>query len=415
MIKHFYRGSRSPFLRAFALFALTASLSSTTAHAQTLLGDWRLNEGFGNRATDSSGNGNNGVLLAPPHQPEWAPGRVGSGLYFDGNQSVVVPPSPVLEPATVSVEAWVRHLGYPGTASVAHIVAKGGAWGSSAASYALFSFGGLQFYVSSTAAVVKSPDAGPGVWDGAWHHIVGTYDGAAVRLFVDGSEIGHGSPMTQPILYGTVPPFDLSIGNYGDTDTFNYSYPFIGDIDEVKVYGRALSPCEITAAYLASRAVGKPAFDVLSTLEEAGVFSTFLSLLKESGLSAVIQQESAVTVFAPNDKAFAALPKGTLDAVRKDPAKLRELLGRHILRGRVATAKLADLSLPSRAVTNLNGTPIQSLFIACYPGGCNLGEDAAARIVRADAEAGNGFVDETDLVMFRPNFNPPAQFDLLIL
>src|SRR4051812_14683632 len=113
MTRHFYHGSRSPFLSAFALFTLTASLSSITVHAQTLLGEWRLNEGSGNRASDSSGNGNTGVLLAPPHQPAWAPGRVGSGLHFDGNQSVVVPPSPVLEPATVSVEAWVRHLGYP--------------------------------------------------------------------------------------------------------------------------------------------------------------------------------------------------------------------------------------------------------------------------------------------------------------
>src|SRR5204862_199198 len=119
---------------------------------------------------------------------------------------VRVPNSPTLEPATVTVEAWVRHLGYPGQLGgpgapaqpVSYIVAKGGAWASSAASYALYSIGGVCFYISTSSGYHRSPDAGPGIWDGEWHYVVGTYDGSAVRLFVDGSEVGHGTPITEP-------------------------------------------------------------------------------------------------------------------------------------------------------------------------------------------------------------------------
>jgi uncharacterized surface protein with fasciclin (FAS1) repeats len=381
-------------------------MSLTMVRAQTLLGEWRLNEGSGNRASDSSGNGNTGNLAAAPHNPAWAAGRLGSGLRFAGDDAVVIPSSPILEPVAVTLEAWVRHMGYPGITSVAHIAAKGGAGGSAQASYALYSHGGLNFYIGTSAGHIFSPDAGPGVWDGAWHYVVGTYDGSAVRLFVDGSEVGHGTPLSLPIIYGAVPPYEFTIGSYGDTAAFTYSYPFVGDIDEVKLWGRALSPCEINAAYRAAKASGKPGFNVLTTLREAGVFSTFIGLVEDSGLASALEQEHAVTIFAPNDKAFAALPVGTIDAYRKDLAKLRALIDTHIVRGRIAIARLADVSLPAATLTNLNGTPITNLYILCHSGGCNIGDDYVARIVRADAEAGNGFIDEIDRVMIRPIFVP---------
>ena len=40
------------------------------------------------------------------------------------------------------------------------------------------------------------------VWDGTWHHVAGTYDGAAVRFYVDGAQVGTGTPASGPIVYG---------------------------------------------------------------------------------------------------------------------------------------------------------------------------------------------------------------------
>ena len=401
------------------LAAFCIATFALPAYAQTCLaGNWRLDEGLGDVIGDSSGNGNDGRRGVAPNNPTSIPGRFGSALRFDGNDFVRVPNSPTLEPATVTVEAWVRHLGYPGNLGgpgvpaqpVSYIVAKGGAWGASSASYALYSRGGLHFYVSTRSGYHLSPDAGAGVWDGEWHYVVGTYDGSAVRLFVDGREVGSGTPLTEPITYHALPPHELTIGSYGDPTAWGSAQPFIGDIDEVKVWGCALSPCEIAEAYRRTMAAASvsPGFDVMTTLRAAGAFSIFVSLLEESNLAQALRQEKELTIFAPNDAAFASLPKGTLDALRQDPDKLRALLGRHILRGRLALGRLAYASLipPVPRLTNLNGAAIQSIDLRCDIAGCRLGADGEARIIRADVEAGNGFINETDYVMFRPIFVP---------
>ena len=54
--------------------------------------------------------------------------------------------------------------------------------------------GGMAFYVSSQAQYTifaRSPIAI--VWDGAWHHVIGSYDGGVVRMWIDGSPVGAGT------------------------------------------------------------------------------------------------------------------------------------------------------------------------------------------------------------------------------
>jgi hypothetical protein len=144
-----------------------------------------------------------------------------------------------LEPAHITVEAWVKRSGSPG--SWRYIVGKYllGAWGS----YGLYSGdgGGLSFYIGSSSYFVLSPVVSPSdIWDGQWHHVVGTYDGSKVRLYLDGAEVGAGTPTTISIYYTEG---DLSIGRYGT------SWYYSGLIDEVVIYDRALSPEEIKQRY----------------------------------------------------------------------------------------------------------------------------------------------------------------------
>lgn len=156
---------------------------------------------------------------------------------------VRVPNSAGLESPTVTVEAWVSATA-PGTS--AYVLAKG-ASGPTAASYALYTgaTGGLPFYVSDGAGYVESPAAGAGVWDGEWHHVVGTHDGATVRLYVDGVEIGEGTATDLQIGYGLPTGNDLFTGSYqGDI-----ALPFAGLIDEPAVYNRAHGPSEVVARY----------------------------------------------------------------------------------------------------------------------------------------------------------------------
>jgi len=174
-----------------------------------------------------------------------SPGKVGDAFTFPGGASdyVRVPDDASLEPSRVTVDAWVRATS-PG--SHRYIVGKG-AKGCTAASYALYtgSGGGLRFYIYNGSTYKLSPNAGSGVWDGQWHHIAGTYDGSHVRLYVDGDEIGSGTPTNISIAYGLATNDDLLIGQFGGT----CSLPFRGDVDEVEVFNRALGEAEIEAIY----------------------------------------------------------------------------------------------------------------------------------------------------------------------
>jgi hypothetical protein len=211
------------------------------------VGQWDLNEGGGTVARNdfflSSGNG------ALEGGVNWTAGRFRSGLSFDGvNGRVDVPDSPALEGANVTVSAWVRAYSSPG--DYKYIVAKGGN-GCCTGSYGLYTgaSGGLEFYVATSATnYVVSPDAGTAIWDGQWHNMVGTFDGSSVRVYVDGQQVGSGSPDSSPIQYNLPTGSDLVIGDY----PWCAGLDFNGDIDEVKVFNRALSPLEISLGYRAS-------------------------------------------------------------------------------------------------------------------------------------------------------------------
>jgi Concanavalin A-like lectin/glucanases superfamily len=227
------------------LAAMTASAASADVRA---VGIWHFNEGSGAIAHDRARNHDDGTLQG---SVQWAAGRFRDALSFDGGDgAVIVADDPVLEPAAVSVSAWVNSSASPG--DFKYIVAKG-ANGCLAGSYGLYTGanGGLEFYASTNggATWTLSPDAGARVWDGRWHNVIGSDDGSTVRLYVDGQQVGSGTPDSAPIGYGLSTSNDLLIGNYGGCSSLG----FTGRIDEVRIFDRALSAPEISFGYRLSR------------------------------------------------------------------------------------------------------------------------------------------------------------------
>jgi hypothetical protein len=204
---------------------------------------WYRGEG---NALDAVG-GNHGTLLG---NTSFVPGRIGQAFSLDGDGDYIsVPNSTSLEPSSVSVEAWVKSSSIGPTA---YIVAKGASF-NTAASYALYTGGGgLQFYIFDGTSYVLSPDAGPGIWDGQWHHVVGTFGVEGpynmVRLYVDGAEIGEGTPTSFEIGYNLPTSNDLFIGSYQGTSA--YKYYFNGQIDEPSIYHRRLTAAEVESLFL---------------------------------------------------------------------------------------------------------------------------------------------------------------------
>jgi Concanavalin A-like lectin/glucanases superfamily len=229
-----------------AVLSLGISLMLTpNAFAGDIVGNWHLDEGQGTTVQDSSGNFNTGTLRAfgSTTGPTWIDRRFDTpALRFGSIGSVEIPDAPVLNPEKITLEAWVRRSR---TSNLNEYVISKGAKDCVAASYALYTVGNgaLAFYIfDGNNTYVESPaiDASK-IWNDRWHHVAGTYDGKMVRLYVDGKEQGNGTPTTLAIGYGLSTNNSLYIGSYGT----NCVAKFGGDIDDVRIWNRALTDTEI--------------------------------------------------------------------------------------------------------------------------------------------------------------------------
>ena len=204
---------------------------------EDIVGDWHFNEKSGNIAYDSELQpANNGTI----NGATWTDGKYNPALSFDGvNDYVEVPDSPSLDlTGALSVEAWVyiRNM-----ASANYIVSKGnddkvnGQYGI-LLSNNQFSFhmyeGDHRYILGSNATTQK------------WYHVVGTWDGTTMKLYINGFLNSSGT------WAGSLTPnnLNLQIGRLGKP---NWMYQFDGIIDEVRIYNRALSAAEILKHYQA--------------------------------------------------------------------------------------------------------------------------------------------------------------------
>jgi hypothetical protein len=176
------------------------------------------------------------------------------GNYFDNSNFDLVSDPAGIHPQQVTLLAWIKEIGTPGSDQV--IAAQ--AYDDTSCdlmSYRLRfddddAFSGIQFSVRTTAGTVVSPAVGAaGLWDENWHLVAGTYDGATVRLYVDGNQLGNGTSASGPIAYGTQTG-DFGIdgfagGSFAGTGSPCIRRDFDGGIDEVRVYDRALKASEI--------------------------------------------------------------------------------------------------------------------------------------------------------------------------
>jgi hypothetical protein len=226
-------------------------------------GRWKLDEGSGTIAADTTYNANDGELIPGPSPgsspPNWS--TDGPSLAFSNGGRIRVPRSAVLEPArAITVEAWVKANRSPG--NYKYIVGKG-AQGCYRGSYGLYTgtSGGLAFYIATRCNYVVSHQRDPPqVWDGKWHHAAGVYDGSRLWLYIDGVPIdSDGMPIDSgastagaPIDYGMstirtskAGSDDLFIGAYGTPCGSPLGLPFEGNIAGVHIDGSALDASAI--------------------------------------------------------------------------------------------------------------------------------------------------------------------------
>ena len=95
-------------------------------------------------------------------------------------------------------------------------------------------------------------------------------------------------------------------------------------------------------------ATGAGSFDGMSTAPVATaasanpLLSTLVTAVKEAGLVDTLNGAPELTVFAPVNDAFAAVPKATMDAAMADPkGLLTKVLNNHVVEGKIAHADIA--------------------------------------------------------------------------
>ena len=82
--------------------------------------------------------------------------------------------------------------------------------------------------------------------------------------------------------------------------------------------------------------------DIVETAAAAGTFKTFTRALTEAGLLETLKGPGPFTVLAPNDEAFARMPKATLDALFANKTALRNVLLYHVIAGRLTSGEPVD-------------------------------------------------------------------------
>lgn len=138
------------------------------------------------------------------------------------------------------------------------------------------------------------------------------------------------------------------------------------------------------------------AANVVETAQAAGSFSTLLAAAQAAGLADALANTANITVFAPSDDAFKALPAGTVETLLKPENKdqLVAILTAHVVPVKVMAADIAE---GTTEVATLN--PNVKLKVTKDSMGVTVALSNSAKVVTADVGADNGVIHVIDAVL----------------
>lgn len=133
--------------------------------------------------------------------------------------------------------------------------------------------------------------------------------------------------------------------------------------------------------------------DILTTLQNDGRFTKLLELVATAGITDVLTGPGPLTLLAPTDEAFAALPEGTLDGLT--PEQVKDILQAHVIEGKVmSTDVTAAPEMKLEGMTLKEGTSY-----TLTSDGVTVSVGDMATVTEADIEASNGVIHIIDKVL----------------
>lgn len=225
------------FLRP-AVVCLLLLLPVTCALAQPgVVASWNFDEGKGDTVADGSGKGNNGTLhgatfvkraggyaLSLDGQDDWVDCGNGEGLNLSG---------------AVTLEAWVRPLSLPSAEPMI--------LGKYYDSYGLTHYrdGSAWFYIGGGGHNIKGH-----LEIGKWSHVVATYNADEMSLYINRVRVDTRKPQVPKIPSGKSVVMGVLLADPNATDPgYGATAYWRGELDDVRVYNRALTADEVQTDY----------------------------------------------------------------------------------------------------------------------------------------------------------------------
>lgn len=181
---------------------------------------------FSGDGSDTSGNGYNGTVNGPTLVADRF-GHDASAYNFDGVNDVITTTATnhFANGNLLSVSLWIKVAALPASLEYFVICKDFGVW---------LDGGSLGLAIS----VPATNSASGAVTAGTWHHLLGTYDGTNVVVYIDGvhaqttNHPGNISGLNSALVFGT----------------FASAY-FAGTLDDVRIYNRVVTAAEISDLY----------------------------------------------------------------------------------------------------------------------------------------------------------------------
>jgi hypothetical protein len=227
----------------------TSSNPMFTLH-DGLFGHWTFNGEHlnGDAVSDASGKGNDGLLI---YSPSRVSGVIGQGLEFNGSdQRVNIGSGTFGVPSgssSITLAAWVKPHSYSnfrGIISKVNATPPFGGWqlntnGSigNRFDFALNISGTWYTNITNGTPV-------PTTNTNEWYHVAGTYDGSAMRLFIDGELVSTAQISGTVEYQNSASPVYIGMNGSGAGTPY-----FDGLIDDTRIYNRALSVAEVQQLY----------------------------------------------------------------------------------------------------------------------------------------------------------------------
>jgi len=217
--------------------------STPTGTAPEVVAFYRFDESAGASAADSSGNPGGGPA-ALIGGASFAAGRKANAVKLDGSSGYARLPSGLLgnvRDFTVAVwvnlvanTQWSRIFDFgSGTGSYLFLTPRSGA-------------GGLRFAITTGGAGAEQQiNTATPLATGAWKHVAVTATGGTGILYVDGAEVGRSAITLTPSSLGATAGTFIGKSQYANDPLLN------GQIDELRIYSRALSATEVRALFQA--------------------------------------------------------------------------------------------------------------------------------------------------------------------